>query len=98
MPSGICEQPSGEETLEIFCERVRSDRCRDLADCESIVQPTDGCCPICGKHIPVATLLIILMYIAIYIQCKELCEWLYHYTSYKLGQQHACTVVNRRNS
>ena len=48
MYAGDCEEGLAEELLDAFCERVRRTRCTNLTGCESIVQPTDGCCPICG--------------------------------------------------
>ena len=32
------------------CQRVRaSGKCQDDSDCKTVIQPEDGCCPICGK-------------------------------------------------
>ena len=46
--SDPCLDAVGEDTLETFCDRVREQRCEIPDGCTSVVQPTDGCCPICG--------------------------------------------------
>ena len=46
---GPCEE---EESPRRICDAVnRGRRCevRNNTDCRFIVQPSDGCCPICGK-------------------------------------------------
>ena len=33
-----------------ICQRLRrSGRCGDVSNCSSVVQPEDGCCPVCGE-------------------------------------------------
>lgn len=43
---------NNNETVTDFCARVRNRRrCRSQQNCNTIVLPTDGCCPICGKSL-----------------------------------------------
>ncbi len=34
-----------------MCQKIRTGRkCEDVSDCMSVIQPRDGCCPICGER------------------------------------------------
>ena len=46
---GGCEFSLGE-VIEDRCAQVRdSGMCADLTDCETVIIPDDGCCPVCGE-------------------------------------------------
>ena len=46
---GECIDSDGE-VAEDICALVReSGMCADLTDCETVIAPDDGCCPICGE-------------------------------------------------
>jgi hypothetical protein len=50
--SGMCLYLQDDEQISYQrkCEIVRGQRrCMDLTACAKIVQPSQGCCPICGQ-------------------------------------------------
>ena len=47
---GACMAPEQGVTVNNICQRLRnSGRCTDLSDCDSVIRPEDGCCPVCGR-------------------------------------------------
>lgn len=48
--SGECVTPSDQNREEI-CEKVTESRCvYNTSNCGNLVQPMEGCCPLCGKR------------------------------------------------
>ena len=47
---GACMDAGATTRVSDICQRLRrSGRCGDVSDCSSVVQPEDGCCPVCGE-------------------------------------------------
>ena len=49
--SGSCDYDQ-QTSLEEHCESIRrTGRCQNVTKCPNLVQPQDGCCPICGGSV-----------------------------------------------
>ena len=46
---GECIDSDGEVAQDICALVQKSGRCADLTDCETVIIPDDGCCPVCGE-------------------------------------------------
>lgn len=46
---GPCVEVREEDIIEDICDKVTNEKkCRELRDCNNVIQPADGCCPKCG--------------------------------------------------
>ena len=50
-PVGECMARMDTDTVGSLCDRLRSARCPALTNCQSRVEPTEGCCLICGRNV-----------------------------------------------
>ena len=50
LTQGVCLDPHKDEPVELVCKRVRKNKlCKSWDQCQKVILPTDGCCPICGE-------------------------------------------------